>query len=168
MERGGGGENDDERSAGDSGRALAADEQSKEHEGLLRDGEMNASSLGDENQRERLVKTGAIEIEAVAGGENKGYGLTGDTQRLHFFHGTGECSFRAGGGESNGDGLGGGAEELLNWDAGEKRDGKQNAGDEDDERNVHRGEQLQQMKKHAKSEVAYCVGYGTKDADRGS
>src|SRR6266852_4494466 len=56
MERRGGSEDDDERGAGYSGGAFAADEQSEKHDGLLRDGEMDAGGLGDEDQREGLVK----------------------------------------------------------------------------------------------------------------
>src|SRR5882762_3079929 len=139
MEGSGGGEDDDEGSAGDSGGAFAADEQGEEHEGLLGDGEVNAGGLRYEDQREGLVKAGAVEIEAVAGGKDEGDGFARDAEGFHLFHGAGESGFRAGGGEGDGYRFGGGGEEFFYGDSGEKRDGKENAGNEDCERYIHCG-----------------------------
>src|ERR1700674_3729867 len=113
----GGGEDDDEGGASYSGGAFAADEQGEKHDGLLRDGEMDAGGLGDEDQRQGLVKTGAIEIETVAGGENEGAGIAGAAEGFHFFHGARQGGFGAGGGEGNGDRLGGGGEEFFDRNA---------------------------------------------------
>jgi hypothetical protein len=49
MKGSGGGEDDDEGGAGYSGGAFTADEQGEEHDRLLRDGEMNAGGLRDED-----------------------------------------------------------------------------------------------------------------------
>src|SRR6266852_69723 len=142
MEGGGGGEDDHERGAGYASGAFAADEQREEHDRLLGDSEMDARGLRDEEQRERLVEAGAIEIEAVAGGENEGHCFARHAERFHFFHGARQSRFGAGGGEGDGDGLGSGAEESLYRHTREKRDGQQDAGDENDERDVHRRQQL--------------------------
>src|SRR5260370_15887 len=83
MERRGGSEDDDEGGAGYSGGAFAADEQSEKHDGLLRDGEMDAGGLGDEDQGEGLVKAGAIGSETVTGGGHEGDGISRDAQVLH-------------------------------------------------------------------------------------
>ena len=132
MEGGGGGEDDYQRGASDSGGAFAADQQGEEHDGLLRDGEMDSGGLSDENQREGLVEAGAIEIEAVAGGEDEGDSFAGYAERFHLFHGAWKSGFGAGGGEGDGDGFGGGAEEFLYRNAGKERDRKQHTSDEHD------------------------------------
>src|SRR6266849_6393351 len=132
MEGRGGGKNDDERGAGYAGGAFAADEQGEEHDRLLGRGEVEACGLRDEDEREGLVQARAIEIEAVAGGENESDGYAGNAERFHFFHGAGESRFGAGGGEGDGDGLGSGTEELFYRHACEKRDGQQDAGYEND------------------------------------
>src|SRR5579864_5563248 len=109
MERGSGGKDDHQRRAGYTGGAFAADKQGEEHDRLLSDGEMDAGGLGDEEQRERLVEAGAVEVEAVAGGENEGDGFAGNAEGFHFFHGARESRFGAGGGEGDRDRLCGGA-----------------------------------------------------------
>src|SRR5712692_4593709 len=75
MEGRGGSKDDDERGAGYAGGAFAADEQGEEHDRLLGRGQMDACGLRDQDERERLVEAGAIEIEAVAGGENESDGF---------------------------------------------------------------------------------------------
>src|SRR5260370_37629698 len=119
MEQRGGSEDDDEGGAGYSGGAFAADEESEKHDGLLRDGEMDAGGLGDEDQREGLVKARAIEIETVTGGEHEGDGIARDAEGFQFFHCARESGFGACGGEGDSDGLGGCAEKFLDGHAGE-------------------------------------------------
>src|SRR5258705_5483961 len=118
MEGSGGSEDDYEGGASDSGGALAADEQGEQHKGLLGDGEVDAGGLRNENQGEGLVKAGAVEIEAVAGGKNESDCFARDAEGFHLFHGAGESGFRAGGREGDGYRLGSGGEELFYGDAG--------------------------------------------------
>ncbi len=65
-----------------------------------------------------MVEAGAIEIEAVAGGEHERDCFARDAEGFHFFHGAGESGLGAGGGERDGDRLGSGGEKFFYGDAG--------------------------------------------------
>src|SRR5256885_8099471 len=142
MKRTGRGEDHYERRAGYSSGAFADEQESQKHDGLLREAEVDAGGLRNEDQGERLVQARTIEIEAVASRKNEGYGFARHAKGFHLFHGTRESSFGTGGGKGDGHRLRNGAEEFLHRHAYKKGDGKQHTGDEDDQRNVHGGEQF--------------------------
>src|SRR5713226_4627810 len=64
-------ENNQQRSARDAGGSFAADQKRKNHQNLLADAGVESRGLNDKKQRQRLIETRAVHIEAVAGGKNE-------------------------------------------------------------------------------------------------
>src|SRR5258708_38073346 len=158
-------ENDQERSAGYPRGSFAAEQQRKNHHRLLPEREMHAGGLRDKNERERLVKAGAIHVEAVTGGEQEGDERSGDAEGFQLLQGDRQSSFRAGGGKAERDGLDRGADEGLQRNPRQEQNRNQHEKDEEHERDIHGGEQLQERKKDCQTHVPDGVRDRAKDAD---
>src|SRR5947207_6999455 len=106
---------------------------------------MDASSLGDEDAGGGEVERRAVEVEAVAGGDDEGDDAARDAERLHGLHRAWERCLAGGGGESDGRGLGYGCEEAAYGHAEEKRCGQQHEKTEASERTVDSKQELSQV-----------------------
>ena len=127
---------------------------------------MHARGLRDENEREGLVKAGAVHVEAVAGGQDKRHDLTRNAEGFHFSHGDRQSSFRAGSGKAQRDGLSGDGDERLQRNARQKQDGNQHEKNEEHESDIHCGEELQEGKNDGQAQVPDGVSNCSEDADR--
>ena len=66
-----GGGQGDEPAAGDAGRALGGEQHDRDQADLLADGQVGVGGLGDVDGGQRQVDRGAVEVEAVAGGDDE-------------------------------------------------------------------------------------------------
>ena len=81
---------DHQHGARNSGDAFAGKHQREDHDQLLAKREMNAGGLRDEDGCQREIERAAVQIEAVAGGNDEGDDLPRNAEGLHLLHGAGQ------------------------------------------------------------------------------
>mmetsp|Transcript_29795 Transcript_29795/g.70911 ORF Transcript_29795/g.70911 Transcript_29795/m.70911 type:complete len:488 (+) Transcript_29795:425-1888(+) len=167
MDHAQGGRQGDEAGARDPGCTLGGEHRHHQDLQLLRQGQLHAHGLADEERGERHVDVGAVQVEGVAQGYHQADHGLGDARGLQLLHQRRKGALRGAGGEHQQQLRLDVEEEPEDVEATNEAHRAQHHEDETNGGHVIRGHQAQQVLQCADAVLPHREGHGAKGAERG-